>query len=919
MSRDGQPPDSPSPPEPSAADSLATLEALFHRAMALPPAQRVDWAGQQLAGKPKQARLLKRMLAHAEAEATGVAGVVGQFARDSAAPRDRTGETIGRYRLIERIRHGGMAEVYRAARDDGEFEHEVALKVVRSDRVRPELNALFAAERALMARLKHPHVIQIFDGGTTAQGEAWFVMELLDGLPLLGAFEHHRVDGDALLGHLLDLCDAVAHVHAQLIVHRDLKPENVLLCRTPQGLSVKLLDFGIAARLSSGLGQDEMAAADAAGSGWYSPGYAAPETRDGQAHGAAADIYSLGRLLRECVALVPPRWREELRAISEQASHERPEQRYASASSLAEDLDRLRRREPISLFRQRRGYVLQRALQRHRWAVAASLLVVAAGATWLWRESGLRVAAEQATARAVAERDRAGAMRDVLLEVFESGNPRLNRGEDPRVSELIAGQIERLQQAKGLDPDAHYELLSTFGDLLLHLDRRDLADLAFQQAAALVEAQGEGGDLRWAAMTARRGQVAARDGRFDEADQWFGQARDALDRLPESVERAQVASVLFSSWGANAQRRGQLDEAERLIRTGLEAKRFLQAAKDPGGDESAMRVTLGAIQSARGDLVGALATFQTAYRDHRAQGFSDTLEHLALLGWLGISFERLGRAAEAEPHLVEAVALAEKLFPQPNSRLSGSYANLGAMLLKQGRLAEAEPLLRRALDVSEAAGDGATPNHALRLNQLGLLAAEFERTEEALVLFEQSLTLSLGTLGAKHRRTLATRLALATAKAELDTDAALLAEVDALLADIGQESFRIEALLLAARLAAAQGQTAKAQTAFDEAEVLLEDADPASPEHANRLWMEGRALLALNQHEAARDSIQQAAAIYQASGRERHPGRGRALLQAALLSPAGSADRARLGEQARAILDHRLQPPAASLALLEGL
>src|SRR5690606_16054834 len=98
----------------------------------------------------------------------------------------------------------------------------------------------------------------------------------LDGLPLLAGFAQHGVDGDAMLGHLIDLCDALAHVHAQLIVHRDLKPENVLLCRTPQGPVLKLLDFGIAARLTSGLVPDHDVAHHDAGSGWYSPGYAAP-------------------------------------------------------------------------------------------------------------------------------------------------------------------------------------------------------------------------------------------------------------------------------------------------------------------------------------------------------------------------------------------------------------------------------------------------------------------------------------------------------------------------------------------------------------------------------------------------------------------------------------------------------------------
>jgi eukaryotic-like serine/threonine-protein kinase len=397
-----------------------------------------------------------------------------------------------------------------------------------------------------------------------------------------------------------------------------------------------------------------------------------------------ADVYSLGRLLLDCVERMPPGMREELHAIGARASAELPAERYPSASSVAEDLARLRRGEPVSLFRDRRGYVLRRALKRHRWAALAALLAVTAATTWLWRETELRMAAQQATARAEAERDRAGAMRDFMLAAFEGSNPALNGGEEPRLSDLLAGQIERLQKADNLDPDAHYQLLSTYAGLLMGLDRRDLADRAFTHAAELALAQDGTRNVRWVAMVARRGQMASRDARYDDADRLFEQARDALDRLPASVESAREASVLYSSWGASAQRRGQLDEAEQLIRTGLEAKAVLKAAGDVAGDETSMRVTLGAILSARDNLDGALEVFQTAYLEHRAAGREATLEHLALLGWLGITFDRLGRAAEAEPYLLEAVALAEKLFPQANSRLSGSYANLGRMYLNQG-------------------------------------------------------------------------------------------------------------------------------------------------------------------------------------------------------------------------------------------
>jgi len=910
--------DRPAAPGHTAPNSFAALEALFHMSLQLPPAQRSAFVDEHLAGEPEQAQLLKRMLEHAHSENTGLGQAIGEFARESAAPRDRSGERIGRYRLIERLRFGGMAEIYRAARDDGEFDFEVALKVVRSDRLRPDVNALFAAERALLGRLKHPNIIQIFDGGTSESGEAWFVMELLDGQPLPAALAQLRLDASALLTYLVELCAAIGHAHAQLILHRDIKPENVLLCRTPQGLTVKLIDFGIAAGLEGGVGDSDTPAAVASGSQWHSPGYAAPEARDGQPHGAASDVYSFGRLLLDCVEAAPAALAQELRAIGEQASQVDPAQRYASIGAVAEDLERMRRNEPISLFRRRRLHVLSKAVQRQRWAVAAGLLILAAGATWLVRETGLRVQAEQATARAEAERDRAAAMRDFLLHAFDRSNPSLNRGEEPRLSDLVVEQLDLLQQATQLDQDSHYQLLSSFGELLFQLDRRDMADRTYLQAIGLIEAAGQKGDFRWIRMHTLRGQVASYDGRFDEANRLFEEAKRALDAWPDSLDHARETSKLYAAWGASAQRKGDLAEAERLIRIGLQSKPMLKAAGDPAGDDAAMQVTLGAILSARGDLAGALETFEAAYADHTAAGMSHTIEHLALLGWLGITLDRLGRPTEAEPYLVEGVAVAEKMFRQPHARLSGNYANLGRLLLNQGRLAEAAPLLQRALDVSEAAGDANTPEHASRLLSVGLLAIEYEQWEVAVERLGQAFVLAQATLGPAHRRTLSTRLALLTARADRG-DAGLLPEVDALLAASGDAPFRTEILLLRARLAAVSGDQAAARAALADADALMTKASGNALEAPNRLWLRARALLAQGQNDPARDAFLAAASAWQRSGRDAHPGRGRALLQAAALHPAGSAERLKLGGLARDILSRHLERGSPSLRVLEAL
>ncbi len=378
------------------------------------------------------------------------------------------GERVGPYRLVRELGHGGMGAVFLADRDDGHFEQRVALKLIRRGMASDEILRRFVRERQILARLEHPHIARLLDGGIGSDGQPWFAMEYIDGVPITRYADEHRLTVEQRLRLFLDVCEAVCCAHAAGVVHRDLKPPNLLVDAAG---TVKLLDFGIAKLLE----ETESTAATRTGLRLLTPEYAAPEQIRGEPVTAATDVYGLGVVLyqllsghhpfrlgredtparierRVCeqdpprlsarvaqtaelrhtdgtVEIITPeavsrargtecrqlrrRLAGDLDSIAFRALEKEPSRRYPSAGALAEDLRRHLVRLPI---RARRGgvvYRLGRVVRRHRTAVgmiAFAALVLGAASALLLMGNRAVVAASAAgrpqpvTALAVAMR-----------------------------------------------------------------------------------------------------------------------------------------------------------------------------------------------------------------------------------------------------------------------------------------------------------------------------------------------------------------------------------------------------------------------------------------------------------------------------------------------------------------------------------
>lgn len=348
---------------------------------------RETWVRQQYDSRPDlRDRILQLLMADTDApQAIRTGGASAQL-QGEARP-----ERVGAYRIVDLIGQGGMGAVYKAERDQGDFDHLAAIKIVRPGVLSAELSARFERERQILAALNHPNIARLYDGGQMPDGAPYLVMEYVDGAPILDWAAENHLKTDARLRAFERLCAAVQCAHQNLIIHRDITPSNVLVTATGD---VKLIDFGIA------LPQPEDAIPVRASptsipesSLSYTPGFAAPERATGRAANVASDIYSLGKVL---AALLAERDHDrDLSAIINKATAQDPALRYASVDGLRDDISRYRAGFAIGARDGGALYRLGKFIRRRRLSVAAGVTAFVALATSLVIMTGLYQTAEQ--------------------------------------------------------------------------------------------------------------------------------------------------------------------------------------------------------------------------------------------------------------------------------------------------------------------------------------------------------------------------------------------------------------------------------------------------------------------------------------------------------------------------------------------
>jgi serine/threonine-protein kinase len=732
----------------------AEIEEVFEHALDLDPHQRAAWVRNRCADDAELRTEVEALLAAHESPP----GILERrlppatTALDAESLRDRR---IGPYRVVRELGRGGMGVVYLAERVDGEFQREVAIKLLRNSPDAEELERRFIAERQILASLSHPNIAQLLDGGTTQGQLPYLVMEYVDGLPITAYCDRHGLDIAARLRLFVDVCRAVNSAHQNLVIHRDIKPGNILVTAMGQ---VKLLDFGIAKLLNGSIGGMALPHTRTTFR-VMTPEYASPEQVRGDPLTTGSDVYALGVVLYELLAgrrpyeirtgaaqelhqLVcereperpstrakrPPSVDEseaptpaaiasargtspdrlervltgDLDAIVMMALRKEPRRRYGSAELLAEDIERYLDGRPVVARHPSRAYYLGKFLRRHRTAVTLGAIA------FLSLVAGIAVAVKQ-TAAARRERDRATAAltqaRQALHESDETTNflaglfdvdvPTPGRTAPGTTQELIARGMVQVEQLKN-HPLVQARMLEGMGRIYENAVQIADAKLAYERSLALRRANGAGESGSAATTLIHLANTLRVTGSYAAADSAAWQALHIFEKLngpsdPSTADAWQMLSML-------AVYRSDLVASESYARRSVEIRTAAYGADDPRNANAvemlggALR-RLGRYDEGEGYMRQAIALYE------HDKGPNDVT--------LVVPLTRLADAvstdhedyAEAARLMERGLAIAKASLGEGHPRTAYTLEFLGTVESRRGNFPRAERLSRQAAEI----------------------------------------------------------------------------------------------------------------------------------------------------------------------------------------------------------------------------
>jgi len=697
-------------------------------------------------------------------------------------------ETIGPYRLLEKIGEGGMGEVY-LAEQTTPVRRKVAIKVIKLGMSTKQVIARFESERQALALMDHPCIARVLDAGATAEGLPYFAMEYVPGIPITKHCDRYRLTLPERLELFLQVCEGIQHAHQKAIIHRDLKPSNILVT-VQDGKSIpKIIDFGIAKAIAQRL--TEHTVFTELGQMIGTPEYMSPEQADATAENVdtRTDVYSLGVLLYELLTgslpFGPVKLRalgfDEIRRVIREEDPARPStrvsslgddstvsaknrkmdsgslvrqlrgdldwitmkalekdrsRRYGSPSDLAADIRRYLTDEPVLATQPSVTYRARKFFRRHRVAVAGAsavvVLLIALAATMTIQAS--RIAHERD--RANQEARTAREVSDFLVDLFKVADPMVSRGDQLTAREVLDRGARRMEQRLSQQPLVKARFQTTIARAYENLGAYAQAEPLLEAALRVQEAQvGAEHDDTLRTLSDLAG-LYWRMGRLEQAEKALSKAYETKVRLKgeDDITTQNAANNLANLYLTQ----GRYKDAERLYRKSYETRKRLLGPDHP-------------------DTLGA----------------ANNLSNICL---------HVGKQDEATQLIKETLAGRRRVQGEDHPDTLGAAFNLAGILEMQKKDHEAEQIYKQVLERRKVILGLKHPDTLMSMQNLGDFYRTRNRAREALPLLTETLRRREELLGENHFDTLSTRLSLGSLCASIgrfeDAERLLKATID---------------------------------------------------------------------------------------------------------------------------------------------
>lgn len=698
---------------------------LFDELLDLPEDERKARLYSLQRDNPKLAYLIGKLLAAAERPSHAI---------DRPAPvlylppsqHDYTvgslmGRRFGSWKIGELIGYGGMGLVYRGKRVDGNFEQTCAIKVVRIDANDEKLFQKIIEERQTLARLSHPHIATLLDGGVEDGTIPWYAMELVDGLQIDEWCTRERLNVRSRIRMFFDVLDAVRYAHSQLVIHRDIKPSNVLVSKNG---AVKLLDFGLSSIIDatggSAVDQDDL----------LTPSFAAPEQFQSSPLSTSTDIYSIGLLLHLLLcgshAFPTDSTRESMRRRSSTPAYqpgqmsrfaaeltakerlgwssgrrkmvrqlagdlddimgkclkERPEDRYTSVDQLVTDLKRWLDTQPISIKSHDWAYRMRLLIKRTRWPILSTFLLLLLLSLSLWQENRLHAGIDK-------ERDTARQVNNLFLSLLVQNDAGTIGDPNFMVRKAIDTGIKHVEEDQYLAASAKSQIFSVFG---ASYDAMGLSEQAAIQFHKAIETAPPVSYERVIALLGMADHLTGY-GNLAEADGMTQEASALTDKL--SIDAPVKALLKAKSILLSAAIKGNIQEygPEQVDQKTRQAQRLLlQSKPSPMEEDAFVQVVENFLLSKNMDAAqSALDEVNTRYA-LRGLPHSVTAIRLRVLQAEILRFRgELSQPAAILQPLLSGWSLLSMGERNPRTFALALYIE---MLIRQGKFSDAVPYAR---------------------------------------------------------------------------------------------------------------------------------------------------------------------------------------------------------------------------------